>query len=355
MARATLATVALACCAAVLLAVPLLSAAKGISCVDGSGSPRDWWMMIKFPEIGSSSNPAVQQGYGYIYLDSESTKFELGAEGLDQADGPLARTLASIYYNDSTHEWFSYNDEEPTGKKVDDHGHNKGVVSFDSDQGYWLIHSVPRFPPRAGDGYSFPEDEKKYGQSFLCITMSTTALNVAGMAMQYNDPHIYTYNAPSGLQSVAPQIQAALAGVRNKDASPGTFVSKLQSLEGVTFQVFAKNKQWDNELYDALVAPTLGDDMKAETWLRDPKLPSYCGKPYQVLNVATLEDTTDSISFDETQDHSKWAVTSSRSVTCIGDINRMSSQAGRGGGTVCLDNTSVHSQFAGLIASTESC
>ena len=56
--------------------------------------------------------------------------------------------------------------------------------------------------------------------------------------------------------------------------------------------------------------------------------------PYDIFEVATVL-MPDGEGWTGTQDHSKWAAstTSTDGYVCIGDINRMCSQEGRGGGT----------------------
>lgn len=46
-------------------------------------------------------------------------------------------------------------------------------MTLDMAGGLFIRHSIPRFPedPSAG-GYSFPDNERVYGQTLLCITMS---------------------------------------------------------------------------------------------------------------------------------------------------------------------------------------
>ena len=63
-----------------------------------------------------------------------------------------------------------YTDETPSGSTYDSYGHTKGDVGFDSTSGFWLIHSTPRWPNAPPSTYNFPENEKDYGQSFLCMT-----------------------------------------------------------------------------------------------------------------------------------------------------------------------------------------
>ena len=71
-----------------------------------------------------------------------------------------------------------YNDEHADGKADSYRGHSKGAVVFDNETGFWLIHSVPKFPHP--DSYIYPESGHNNGQSFLCITLSTKSLALLG-------------------------------------------------------------------------------------------------------------------------------------------------------------------------------
>lgn len=71
-----------------------------------------------------------------------------------------------------------YNDDPPRLKSNSYKGHAKGVVLFDSKSGFWLIHSVPNFPPKKY--YEYPSSGIRYGQSFLCVSFQTTELGKIG-------------------------------------------------------------------------------------------------------------------------------------------------------------------------------
>lgn len=50
-----------------------------------------------------------------------------------------------------------------------------GVLLLDQEGGFWLIHSVPNFPPRASSAaYSWPPGAQKYGQTLICVSFPLT-------------------------------------------------------------------------------------------------------------------------------------------------------------------------------------
>lgn len=73
-----------------------------------------------------------------------------------------------------------YNDETPNGTSSESLAHAKGVVAFDGESGFWLTHSVPRFPPPPEDGYSYPPTGTRYGQTMLCVTLDSEQAHVVG-------------------------------------------------------------------------------------------------------------------------------------------------------------------------------
>ena len=79
-----------------------------------------------------------------------------------------------------------YNDEHPDGNTSFTAGHTKGVVVLGERKGFWLVHSVPKFPPAAG-GYGYPRTGHMYGQTFLCITIET-ASNADSLGVQAGVP-----------------------------------------------------------------------------------------------------------------------------------------------------------------------
>jgi len=185
-----------------LVLVLFLTGVYSISCRDMVGESVDWWIAYKAPILSASKNPKLLAGYGFAYMD-DYTPFQLSDLTLDQAEDMLKHTLAVLYTKEaargvptnrstdsnstaeivpgvdgfhtmaSTVGHLMYNDQWPSGKTCSACGHTKGVLGFDVNGGFWLVHSTPRFPlePSIEAFYSFPANERIYGQSYLCITL----------------------------------------------------------------------------------------------------------------------------------------------------------------------------------------
>jgi deoxyribonuclease-2 len=247
-----------------------------------------------------------------------------------------------------------YNDEFPSGSKSDSYGHTKGVAVFGSDKGFWLVHSTPRWPPNRADGYSYAADEQKYGQSFLCLSMTAAELDTVAKCFFNNKAHVYDGYIPESLTSSMPSMTSAITGQHTTDS-----VATQQSISAgsSSWTQFCKSSEWGKDLYEDLVEPYYSKGFSWETWQNGgTELPSYCagtsGCSYDSFNVKTLS-LPDGTNWDINQDHSKWGVSSTGSVTCIGDINREITQRKRGGGTVCRDSAALHKAFSSIITDTD--
>lgn len=73
-----------------------------------------------------------------------------------------------------------YNDEMPNGTSSEAAAHAKGVVAFDAESGFWMTHSVPRYPPAPDDGYSYPTTGTRYGQTVLCVSLHFKQADLIG-------------------------------------------------------------------------------------------------------------------------------------------------------------------------------
>ncbi|KAL7636866.1 UNVERIFIED_CONTAM: hypothetical protein RMT77_012624 [Armadillidium vulgare] len=358
------------------------NSADWYGCIDQEGEPTDFFTLYKLPKNHKSPVASLREGTAYIYLTPDSatrlqsggissvlsysdsstnwvlSNFSIGDE--KSMPGKTLRRLYRDYSFRSNSAYFFYNDEFPNGSVSLSHGHTKGILVMSELGGFWIIHSVPKYPPQPSEQYSYPATGQRYGQTMLCISIpplsQSQAENIGEQLIQ-NDAHVYAWNIPTQLASKYPIFQEIVKGV--KLSSPPFYrVTQLSSVFGKTFTSFAKYKKFNEDLYSNLVAPVLKTDLYVESWRNGPEpLPSSCNASFNVENIERIETSSASFSFSTHQDHSKWAVSQNpdKPYVCIGDINRMETQFVRGGGTVCIWSLSLWHRFKNLISESEKC
>ncbi|CAB3401184.1 unnamed protein product [Caenorhabditis bovis] len=343
----------------ILLLLSVAHASAAFSCKDQSGNDVDWFAVYKMPiEKDDGSVPGLASGTGWYYLDvNKKGSLAPSPKTLDDKDQAIAHTLQQYYDKQSDKSIFHvmFNDE-PYGSKSPKleeilsnrvlsnysdapststiYGHTKGVIFFDGTSGIWLVHSVPLFPNPTK--YEYPVSGHDYGQTMLCMTFKYPELKKIGTQLFFNRPNIYSSNLPSNMAAENPDLAKAIAGQYQK-GQPTFNVVELQTKAGYTFTNFAKTKEFNADLYDKLVAPHLKTDLVVESWRRGSQIPLECQLTYHAndaLSITVGKTTT----FSYTKDHSKMAHSAdmTKPWVCIGDINRMTSQYVRGGGTTCL-------------------
>jgi deoxyribonuclease-2 len=115
--------------------------------------------MMKVPKITGNTIPNVAAGLAYLYLDANTT-YSLSPKSLQQNQDAAANTLSQLYgHGTNSMGWLIYNDEGSSGPTCSYCGHTKGVLGFDANGAFWLIHSVPKYPPavNGGGSYSYPD------------------------------------------------------------------------------------------------------------------------------------------------------------------------------------------------------
>jgi len=348
-----------------VLVLALVGCACGISCKNENGDDVDWWVMLKLPQITGNIDPYVHDGHAYMFADAANGTLAPSHHSLgDNTTGALAITLSQIYAHASSDSvgWLMYNDQLPTGTH-DSYAHAKGVVGFDAEDGFWLVHSVPRFPLTMSSTptYYYPDDEIKNGQSFLCVNYDIAVFEVIAKLFLINKPYVFEQNFPDKFESILPTMKSVLD--KKWNTLPTASTIDIISKGGNTFSAYAKNLEWNQDLYEGFVSPTLGLGLLVQTWREGPLdtlMPTFCtpNYTYDSINILTMEvhDLKSDASWPYTKDHSKWAITlSGNPYVCIGDINRMYSQYHRGGGTVCFLNKVMWHSFNSLITSADKC
>ncbi|XP_067662806.1 plancitoxin-1-like [Haliotis asinina] len=347
-----------------VLAVSLVPAVNGVQCMSPKGAPVDWFSVYKLPSLhrnqnntdGDSAGQASGvEDSGHFYMDVNNPTWTFSNVKMKDTNHAVYNTLQAIYQAKTTHDlaYVMYNDKSPSGKEPESVGHSKGVFAFDKEEGFWLVHSTPGFPPEREFGYNWPDSAIRYGQSFLCVSYKYSQLGNIASQVVYNYVQVYDHMASATFLSDNPSLAAVIDHKFPKGATTGK--RQLTSIQGTPFLSFAKTAAFNDDLYSGFVAPVLQSDLKTETWQDGRgKMKSNCSSSFKVYNVQAIS-LPRGIHFKETKDHSKWAVSMTGNWVCIGDINRQLHQLKRGGGTVCLKNTKVWSQFSNSIQAFEKC
>ncbi|NWW11526.1 DNS2B protein, partial [Oreocharis arfaki] len=341
--------------------VPLWAAE--ISCRNEDGEKVDWFALYKLPKHAKGQIPML--GLEYLYMDALAPQWQLGKYLINMTQGALGQTLQQLYETyeskasdiSNTTAYVIYNDEIPeSDSKGGKCGHTKGFLLLDKSQGFWVIHSVPLFPPTPEDGYGYPSTGESFGQTAICITFKYDQFTEIDQQMLSYNPGIYSCSIPDIFQADLPNLQKLCAKSRLPSV-PLRRLSKLQSAHGETFLHFAKSHLFIDDIYVAWMAQKLKTDLLAESWQRSgEKLYSNCSLDYHVYNINVIGMPLNS-SFHSINDHSKWAVSRKYKDqwTCIGDLNRAAEQAWRSGGFICTQNEQIYKAFRHLIVHYESC
>ncbi|XP_066503804.1 deoxyribonuclease-2-beta [Hoplias malabaricus] len=326
-----------------------------LSCLNEEGKSVDWFIMYKLPKYKKRE---VGSGVDYLYLDSSKLNWRLSRYMVNTSEGAMGRTLNQFYHGyESTHlAYMLYNDAPPVLKYQSNYGHAKGALLFDHSQGFWISHSIPHFPPFPEKGFGFPSTGKLFGQIVLCTTYSYIQFQKISQQLAYINPHAYNCSVPAIFHADMEMMVQICTG-KTPTVVPRRKLEELETVHGEIFLSFAKSHNYVDDIYTGWIAQTLWTDLLVESWQREAhKLPSNCSLPYHVNNIKRIR-LLENVIFSSYEDHSKWCVSLEYrgQWTCLGDLNRESSQAFRGGGLLCAQNPVIYKAFRQAVDWYETC
>lgn len=345
---------------ALLLGALLWVPSWALRCYGDSGQPVDWFVIYKLPAQSGAGNEA-RRGLRYRYLDSSSGGWRDGAGPINSSEGAVGRSLQPLYRaNVSQLAFLLYNDQPPKSvwaPDVSSKGHSKGILLLDQEGGFWLVHSVPRFPPLPSSGaYTWPYNARAYGQTLICVSFPLTEFTKIGRQLAYIFPLVFNYKLDGIFAQKFPDLMDVARGEHIRQEPWNSSVT-LTSRAGTKFQSFAKAGKFGDDLYSGWLAETLGADLQVQFWPNSPGiLPSNCSGPWKVLNVnQTSFPGPAGPTFYSTEDHSKWCVAPRDQWACIGDMNRNHGEEHRGGGTLCAQLPALWKAFQPLVKTFNPC
>ncbi|XP_069851087.1 deoxyribonuclease-2-alpha-like [Dipodomys merriami] len=345
----------------VLLCALLWVPAGALRCFGDSGQPVDWFVVYKLP-AHSGSGDAPGWGLRYKYLDENSGGWRDGVGFINSSEGAVGRSLLPLYRNNASQLAFLlYNDQPPKSSLAKDstssRGHTKGVLLMDQEGGFWLVHSVPCFPPPASSGaFSWPHNAQRFGQTLICVSFPLEEFLRIGRQLMYTYPLVFDHKLEDTFAQKFPDLEAVIND-HHVVHEPWNSSVTLTSLAGSTFQSFAKSGKFGDDLYSGWLAAALGSDLHVQFWQNSPGiLPSNCSGTQQILDVTqTGFPGPSGPTFKATEDHSKWCVAPKGPWTCIGDMNRNLGEEHRGGGTLCAQLPALWKAFQPLVKAWKPC
>ncbi|XP_003468211.1 deoxyribonuclease-2-alpha [Cavia porcellus] len=344
---------------ALLLGSLLWVPCRALRCRGDAGQPVDWFVIYKLP-AHSGSGDEVRRGLRYRYLDENSSGWRDGAGSINSSEGAVGRSLQPLYRANTSQLAFVLYNDQPTQAWAPDsssRGHSKGVLLLDKDGGFWLVHSVPHFPPPASSGaYAWPSTARTYGQTLICVSFPFAEFTKIGRQLAYIFPLVYDHKLDGIFGQKFPELVNVVEGHHVRQEPWNSSVT-LTSQAGTDFQSFAKAGQFGDDLYSGWLAEALGADLQVQFWPKSPGiLPSNCSGPWKVLNVnQTSFPGPVGPTFPATDDHSKWCVAPRAQWACVGDMNRNLGEERRGGGTLCAQLPVLWKAFQPLVKAFEPC
>ena len=230
--------------------------------MDQSGAPVDWWFVYKLPD-----------GFDYAYRDANTPDDEPLAPLANMSLNctttcALGSTLHQIYRNKSGIATVLYNDEPPSSygpsagipTRIDgETAHAKGVLAYDGGNGrsgngggFWLIHSVPKFPDLTLPAFTWTASTT-YGQSFLCMTLDAPQIDRAAYNLRHVAAQIFSSSAPWWLLASSPNMSMLVNAIPASGADADSTIGFLTTRAGVEIDHFAKSASWGQDLYEDLV------------------------------------------------------------------------------------------------------
>jgi hypothetical protein len=320
----------------------VVSTSANLHCVDKNGQPTSWFANIKFPRS------IRKAGDKYAYLHPKGGNAFQVVQGIN-IDGPqeaLSRTITLINsMPKASKEQVLFNDEKPGEDAKSSGAHAKGVLAYDpkTKTGVYIMHSLPGYPKISDAGVIDPkvdEDNDKFAQHVFCLSLNEASYQAVANNLAVENPNIYF---GTGIYEKFPK--------RTVEESK---VTKIQGGAGEKIVMFTKAPRFAGLLFEDIIIPAIDAPLAVESWGRPYQKPS-CFLKKNSVNINQLQFATKD-TWSHGNDHSKWAVTSAKlKVACFCDMNRMESQAKRGGSCFCIEDANVHQALSSLIVDTDKC
>jgi hypothetical protein len=320
------------------------------SCISPEGALVDWSIIYTFDK--NSTNMTNK----FAYIDEISNEFRL----YDTKINNFPPLMLAMELNSKETTYIIWNDDATNGEVKPSYdssvAHSKGVLSFNSERGIYMIHSFPRFPFRDINGTIIDEFQDNFGyysQTFFCMNIHFNQVNKILDSLLNIKPLVLLHNILEVHEKDVLLYKKIENLVSKQVVESEITVTNLETIKGLKINLFIKKRENEVIPWDADIPNFYKESFYVETWTRPELLPDVCKKGEEVLNMETLNILN--VEFKNTNDHSKWAVAVNKDLVCYGDLNRTEEQTKRAGTIACFENKNIAKITRAFIQKYESC
>ncbi len=226
------------------------------NCLDENNQPIDNWVSL-----------SQNYNYQYYWHDPDKGFIKSIYSTLQTTNGNIMSTVNQLYATDLNLDnvaYALYNDDPPPpeGTASSTYAHAKGMLLFDNERGFWLVHSKPNWPNGRATGAG-PFPDTTYAQSLMCMTFNTSTFNSIASTLMISYPYIYDKYISTNLETIVPDF---VTWINYGKSTQLNATNIIKSTGGKEYTQFAKNKLWGRDLYEDFVAPVLNESLYVETW-----------------------------------------------------------------------------------------
>jgi deoxyribonuclease-2 len=323
------------------------------ACKDPYNRIVDWYLIMLLP---TSSHP--EKKLVYMYYDEVIGPNEYEFD--EQTFPPIRDTheLDGITPKDKVN-YFFWNDDTSTEDKQSaaykGKAHSKGGLVFNKDGGYFMMHSLPRFPRRtANNKFSdiLPDNAGIYAQHFLCITANLENHLKIVDTLNIINPQIIINN---GEKDNVGENESVIKLIRNRSDSklPAFKIFEIDSIGKKKFTFFSRSKNEEKLQFDYHIPDYYKDNFYVETWTKPNLIDPICDGLYKVMNIKSLK--FGNYKFENNYEHAKWSVAAKKDISCFGDLNRTIQTTVRGGNVICIKDKKLAKFMRDAITDRDRC
>lgn len=273
----------------------------------------------------------------YAYFDKDINEFRR----YDISDNFPPLKIAEKLKDKHLYSFLVWNDSSITQerKSFSHMAHSKGIVVVNQNESTVLVHSLPNFPFLNSNGSfveKLPKNFGRYVQTWLCMTFDLTNLRKYLSSLE----SIYLPAQAINLSTFTePDIKNQLSKLyNNKKYKKDEIVVSLKIKNigvQITLFIHPNNKLIDLP-YNYLIPSYYRTNMMIGTWTRPSLMDNIFSEQFSVRNI--IKYNVLGMTYANTQDHSKWAVSEKDICFCIADMNRTKSQLNRAGTFICIED-----------------